>query len=68
VTTSPDLSPRQQAFIKSLKTGQAFKVADYSASAKVSERQARRDLTDLEKLGLLERQGAGPSTVYRLRS
>jgi ATP-dependent DNA helicase RecG len=67
VTTSPDLSPRQQDFLKSLKSGQAFKVSDYSAIAKVSERQARRDLADLEKLSLLERQGAGPSTVYRQR-
>jgi ATP-dependent DNA helicase RecG len=55
VTTSPDLSPRQQDFLKSLKSGQAFKVSDYSAIAKVSERQARRDLADLEKLSLLER-------------
>jgi ATP-dependent DNA helicase RecG len=67
VTTSPDLSPRQQDFLKSLKSGQAFKVSDDSAIAKVSERQARRDLADLEKLSLLERQGAGPSTVYRQR-
>jgi ATP-dependent DNA helicase RecG len=67
VTTSPDLSPRQQDFLKSLKSGQAFKVSDYSAIAKVSERQARRDLADLEKLSLLERHGAGPSTVYRQR-
>jgi ATP-dependent DNA helicase RecG len=68
LATSPDLSPRQQDFLKSLKAGQSFKVGDYSILAKVSERQARRDLADLEKLSLLERQGAGPSTVYRLRS
>lgn len=68
LATSPDLSPRQQDFLKSLKVGQSFKVGDYSAIAKVSERQARRDLSDLEKLSLLERQGAGPSTVYRLRT
>lgn len=65
---TPDLSARQQDFLKSLKTGQVFKAGDYSASTKVSERQARRDLTDLENLGLLERRGAGPSTVYRLRT
>lgn len=58
VVTPPD---------SSLKNGQAFKVGDYSAIAKVSERQARRDLADLEKLSLLERHGAGPSTVYRQR-
>jgi predicted HTH transcriptional regulator len=68
LAASPDLSARQQDFLKSLKAGQAFKVGDYSASTKVSERQARRDLADLEKLSLVERQGAGPSTVYRLRT
>lgn len=68
LAASPSLSPRQQNFLKNLKAGQVFKVGDYSASTNVSERQARRDLTDLENHGLLERQGAGPSTVYRLRT
>jgi DeoR/GlpR family transcriptional regulator of sugar metabolism len=33
---------------------------------RISERQARRDLDALEKLGLLRREGAGPSTVFVL--
>ena len=68
LATSPDLIPRQQTFVKNLKPGHAFKAGDYADSAGVSLRQARRDLADLEKLGLLERQGAGPSTTYHLQT
>ena len=32
--------------------------------AGVSERQARRDLKELEEFGFLERVGAGPTTAY----
>ena len=66
LATAPTLSPRQDAFFRAHKAGRSFKGSDYAASAEVSERQARRDLTELERLGLIERQGAGPATTYRV--
>jgi len=65
VSAAPALSSRQADFFKTLRPGQEFKVGDYSESAGVSERQARRDLKELEKLSLIVRHGAGPSTIYR---
>jgi ATP-dependent DNA helicase RecG len=64
VTTAPALSLRQESFLHSLLPGEKFKAADYSESAGVSERQARRDLAELEDLDIIERSGAGPSTIY----
>jgi Fic family protein len=64
VTTAPALSLRQENFLHSLLPGEKFKAADYSESAGVSERQARRDLAELEDLDIIERSGAGPSTIY----
>ena len=58
------LSPRQATFIESSELGATFKVGDYSAVGEVSERQARRELADLERAGLVEKQGKGPATVY----
>lgn len=59
------LTTRQSEFLKRIKPGSEFKVGDYALAAKVSERQARRDLADLEALSLLERRGKGPATKYR---
>ncbi|HKV40883.1 MAG TPA: RNA-binding domain-containing protein [Blastocatellia bacterium] len=58
------LPDRQLRFLKSTKAGTEFKVGDYANAAKVSERQSRRDLADLESLGLVERSGKGPATHY----
>ena len=66
LAVAPTLNPRQGAFLKSHKAGQQFKGSDYAASAALSERQTRRDLTELEQLGLIERRGAGPATTYRI--
>ncbi len=63
--TVSQLIPRQQMFLKSLVPGQSFKAADYAQSVAVSLRQTRRDLAELEELGLLERSGKGPATFYR---
>lgn len=65
-TLAPNLSPRQDAFIQSMRAGQPFKGSEYAAKASVSERQTRRDLAELEQLGLIARQGAGPATTYRV--
>ena len=59
---------RQAQFLEKTKLGAEFKVSDYSDAAKVSERQARRDLAELEKVGLVERHGKGPATSYRRSS
>lgn len=64
VTAVPALSSRQENFLHSLMPGEKFKAGDYSESAGVSERQARRDLAELEDLDLIERSGSGPSTIY----
>ena len=64
VTLAPVLSLRQENFLHSLMPGEKFKTANYCESAGVSERQARRDLAELEDLDLIERSGAGPSTIY----
>jgi ATP-dependent DNA helicase RecG len=63
--TISQLTSRQQEFLKSLTPGQNFKAADYANSVAVSLRQTRRDLVELEELGLLERSGKGPATFYR---
>ena len=64
ITPVPALSSRQENFLHSLMPGEKFKAGDYSESAGISERQARRDLAELEDLDLIERSGAGPSTIY----
>lgn len=58
------LSSRQAGFVESTQVGAVFKVADYAAACEVSERQARRELVELEALGLVKKQGKGPATVY----
>ncbi len=63
--TIGQLTSRQQEFLKSLTPGQSFKAADYAQVVAVSLRQTRRDLNELEELGLLERSGKGPATFYR---
>jgi len=65
LATLRQVTPRQQDFLKSLAPGQSFKAADYAQSVAVSLRQTRRDLAELEELGLLERSGKGPATFYR---
>ena len=59
------LPDRQVQFLSSAKPGTEFKVGDYANAAKISKRQARRDLAELENLGLVKRHGKGPATSYR---
>jgi ATP-dependent DNA helicase RecG len=63
--TIGQLTSRQQEFIRSLAPQNSFKADDYAKAVAVSIRQARRDLTELEELGMLERSGKGPATIYR---
>ena len=65
--TSSQLSPRQATFTEQHKAGYKFNLRTYARFADVSERQARRDLQELERLGLVQRVGKGPATTYRLR-
>ena len=58
------LSARQATFVKASSPGDVFKVGDYATASEVSERQARRDLAELEAWGLFRQQGKGPSTAY----
>lgn len=64
------LNDRQRAVMAALNNGEllSLRPLDYRArfAQDVSERQARRDLDALEKLGLVRREGAGPSTVFVL--
>ena len=64
------LNDRQRAVMATLSHGElvSLRPLDYRArfAQDISERQARRDLDALEKLGLLRREGAGPSTVFVL--
>ena len=59
------LTTRQQEFLRPLRSGHEFKADDYAKAVGVSVRQARRDLVELEELGLLKRTGKGSSTIYR---
>ncbi|MCK5134095.1 MAG: DeoR family transcriptional regulator [Candidatus Sabulitectum sp.] len=51
--------------MKSLKREEEFKTADYATVTGVSQRQARRDLAELEDRGIVERHGKGRATLYR---
>jgi ATP-dependent DNA helicase RecG len=60
------LNSRQKKFMADLKPAMEFKAPDYAQAVDVSERQARRDLKEMEDVGLIVREGSGPATVYRL--
>jgi ATP-dependent DNA helicase RecG len=64
--TSTALHPRQEKFLRMTHGNATFKTADYSVSAGVSTRQARRDLAAMEELGRVRRYGKGPATVYKI--
>jgi predicted HTH transcriptional regulator len=58
---------RQARFMEGLEPGREFRLREYAREAGVSERQARRDLAELEAIGILERRGKGPATAYARR-
>ena len=57
---------RQNALLKALATGERITTSEFLGrfGAGMSERQARRDLGELEEAGFLDRIGAGPTTAY----
>jgi ATP-dependent DNA helicase RecG len=61
------LNIRQDALIKELSPGNEITPAKYRQrfAPDVSERQARRDLKELEDLALLDRKGKGAGTRYQ---
>jgi len=61
-----DLNDRQKELLSTLKPGEPIRVSDYVErfGHGISDRQARRDLSDLEGDGFLVRHGAGPKTTY----
>lgn len=61
------LEGRQADALQALHNRREFKVSDYAAAVGVSDRQARRDIVDLEEKGVIERVGKGRATVYRRR-
>ena len=63
--TLKELTLRQHEFLESLTERRSFKTTDYAKAVAVSSRQARRDLAELEELGIVERSGKGPATFYR---
>jgi ATP-dependent DNA helicase RecG len=58
---------RQQALLTLLGRGEEIRPGEYHQrfAVEVSDRQARRDLVELEEAGLLLRVGKGAGTVYR---
>ena len=63
--TEERLNLRQRKLIKEMHAGSLVKTAEYCERLAVSERQGRRDLTELERAGYLVREGDGPATVFR---
>lgn len=63
----PNTNDRQQALLQAMAAGNVIRPSEYRKrfAQGVSERQARRDLTELENLGLLEKVGAGAASAYR---
>lgn len=60
-------NPRQHALLAQLGRGEQIRPGEYHQrfATEVSDRQARRDLVELEEAGLLLRVGKGASTVYQ---
>jgi DeoR/GlpR family transcriptional regulator of sugar metabolism len=63
---SSDLNERQRSLVATLKPSEEIRVQEYVErfGQGVTDRQARRDLADLESAGFLVRRGAGSKTTY----
>lgn len=60
------LPPRFKLFLLASAIGDEVKADEYAKTLDVSLRQARRDLSDMCDIRLLERRGKGRATVYRV--
>jgi ATP-dependent DNA helicase RecG len=60
------MNPRQEQCLRELRPGAVLRVREYMKrfAPEVSERQARRDLAEMESAGCLEKRGLGPRTEY----
>ncbi len=58
---------RQRAFLDTIKPGDAVSIGDYVAqfATGISDRQARRELAELENFRLVRKEGRSVATVYR---
>jgi ATP-dependent DNA helicase RecG len=63
---SSALNERQRSFLEHAKPGRPYSPREYrnDFAADVGDRTARRDLEEMERAGLLRREGRGPATVY----
>lgn len=59
------LSLRQANILERLRPGDTLRLWDYVNDQQISERQARRDLAELEDLGFVTRFGRARATVYQ---
>lgn len=61
-----NINERQKRLLEALQPGESISAGDYAErfAEGVVERQARRDLRDLEDADLLRREGKGKATVY----
>ena len=59
------LNLREQKIASELKPGETIRLPEYCERMTVSERQGRRDLGNLVDGEWLEREGDGPTTVFR---
>lgn len=59
------LSPRQAQLMEQLRPGDSIRLSDYMQQTGMSERQARRDLSELESAGFLTRFGQARATAYQ---
>ena len=59
-----ELSERHRQFLGNTEPGHAYKLKDYTDATGVSPRQARRELAELQRFGLVKKQGKGRATAY----
>jgi DeoR/GlpR family transcriptional regulator of sugar metabolism len=59
------LNLREQKIARELKPGETIRLPEYCERMTVSERQGRRDLGNLVDGEWMEREGDGPTTVFR---
>lgn len=61
-----ELNARQVELVRTLQTGERIQSSEFVErfALNVSQRQARRDLSDLATLGFFSRVGSGPSTAF----
>jgi predicted HTH transcriptional regulator len=63
-----ELSSRKQKIVKLLRSSGSVTVPSVSSHfADVSDRTIRRDMNDLEDIGLIERRGSTKATTYYLK-